>query len=160
MRKQVLTALALAGVFLLALSNLVDARTALVRSGLLDDFGIFMRPVEDGLRAQGYKVTRKPWWVADNGRYTVAVGHSKGADRVLRDNARKIIAIDPTLVNPGCQKGRDCTAYVGHLNKFPFLICCGGYEVRGAKNIAIGYGHVQAPRIALKQILKQTARLK
>jgi hypothetical protein len=137
-----------------------DARTALVRSGLFDDFGIFTRPVEDGLRAQGYKVTRRTWYAADHGRYTVAAGHSKGADRVLRDNAKTIIAIDPTFVNPGCARGKDCTAYVGHANKFPFLICCGGYEVRGAKNIPIGYGHVQAPRIALKQILKQTARLK
>lgn len=136
-----------------------DAKAALVRSGLFDDFGIFTRPVEDGLRAQGYKVTRKPWWASDSGRYTVAAGHSLGADAVLKDNAKTIIAIDPTFVNPGCPKG-NCTAYVGHLNKFPFLICCGGYEVRGAKNIPIGYGHVQAPRIALKQILKQTKRLK
>ena len=141
------------------LPNQADARTALVRSGLFDDFGFFTRPVEDGLRAQGYKVTRKPWWAADSGRYTVAAGHSKGADRVLRDNAKTIIAIDPTFVNPGCQKG-NCTAYVGPANKFPFLICCGGYEVRGAKNIAISYGHVQAPRIALKQILKQTKGMK
>lgn len=160
MSRRVFVALALAWAFLLALSNLADARTALVRSGLLDDFGVFTRPVEEGLRAQGYKVTRKPWWMSDDGRYTVAVGHSKGADRVLRDGARKIIAIDPTLANPGCPMGRDCTAYVGHLNKFPFLICCGGYEVRGAKNIAIGWGHTSAPRIALKQILKQTKRLK
>lgn len=137
-----------------------DARTALVRSGLLDDWGILTRPVEDGLRAQGYKVTRRTWYAADHGRYDLAAGHSKGADRVLKDNARKIISIDPTLGNPGCAKGKDCTAYVGHANKFPFLICCGGYEVRGAKNIPIGYGHVQAPRIALKQILKQTKRLK
>jgi hypothetical protein len=160
MGKRVLVALALAGAFLLAMSNLANARTALVRSGLLDDFGIFTRPVEDGLKAQGYKVTRIPWWKADSGKYTVAAGHSKGADAVLRDNAKTIIAIDPTLANSGCPKGRDCTAYVGHANKFPFLICCGGYEVRGAKNIAIAPGHVQAPRIALKQILKQTARLK
>lgn len=146
--------------FVLCFFGPASARTALVRSGLLDEFGVFTRPVEDGLRAQGYKVTRKPWWASDNERYDVAAGHSMGADRVLKDRARKIIAIDPTFVNPGCPRTKDCTAYVGHANKFPFLICCGGYEVRGAKNIAISYGHVQAPRIALKQILKQTKRLK
>lgn len=156
--KKLVLALALAGAFLLP--NQAEAKTALVRSGLLDDFGVFTRPVEDGLRKQGYKVTRKPWWKPDTGRYTVAAGHSKGADAVLRDNARLIIAIDPTLANPGCPNGRECVAYVGRANKFPLIVCCGGYEVRGAKNIPIGWGHTRAPSIALPQILKQTARLK
>lgn len=153
----VLVAAALVGGFFMSEAQ---AKTALVRSGLFDDFGIFTRPVEEGLKAQGYKVTRKPWWMADGGKYTVAVGHSMGADRVLSDNAGHIITIDPTLANRGCPKGKRCTNYYSPLNKVPLIICCGGYEVRGAKNIPIGYGHVQAPRIALKQILKQTARLK
>lgn len=156
--KKLFVALALAGAFLLVLSGVSQARTALVRSGLLDDYGLFTRPVEEGLRKQGYRVTRKPWWASDKGKYSVAVGHSLGADRVLKDNARKIISIDPTLANPGCPKGRDCTAYVGHANKFPLIVCCGGYEVAGAKNIPISPGHVQAPRIALPMILKLARR--
>ena len=41
-----------AAILLLALGFPSHARTALVRSGLLDDFGVFTRPVEDGLKAQ------------------------------------------------------------------------------------------------------------
>lgn len=159
MLKRLFVALALAGVFLCVMANLADAKTALVRSGLFDDFGAFTRPVEDGLRKQGYQVSRKPWWAADTKRYDVAAGHSLGADKVLHDNASKIIAIDPTIANTGCVGHRDCTAYYGPVNKFPFLFCCGGYPARGAKNIAIGFGHTRAPAIALPQILKQT-RLK
>lgn len=140
--------------------SVATARTALVRSGLFDDFGVFSRPVEDGLKKQGYAVKRIPWWASKSGSFTIEVGHSKGADRVLADGGRRVIAIDPTIANQGCKPKSDCTVYYGPANKFPLIFCCGGYPARGAKNIKIGWGHLQAPQIALSQILKQTSRLK
>jgi hypothetical protein len=132
------------------------APTALVRSGLLDDGGRYTAVVVDGLKKQGYAVTHLPWWAEAPGKYLVATGHSLGADRVLHDNAAKIIAIDPTMKNTGCVGHPDCTAYYGPANKFPLIVCCGGYPARGANNIAIGFGHTRAPQIALQQILNQT----
>lgn len=135
-------------------------RTALVRSGLMDDGGRFVSVVVSALQKQGYRVTHLPWWAAKSGSYTVEIGHSKGADKVLSDGGRNVIAIDPTIANRGCQPKSNCTAYYAPENRIPLIVCCGGYPARGAKNIRIARGHVQAPRIALAQILKQTARLK
>lgn len=136
------------------------ARTAIVRSGLMDDGGRFVAVVIDGLKKQGYRVTHLPWWAAKSGSYTVEIGHSKGADKVLSDGGKNVIAIDPTIANRGCQPKSNCTAYYAPENRIPLIVCCGGYPARGAKNIRIARGHVQAPRTALSQILKQTARLK
>lgn len=117
-------------------------RTAVVRSGLLDDFGLATTPVVSKLQKQGYKVTRVPWWWPVSGKVDLMVGHSMGgtvAMRCPKSQCKRVVTIDPSRMNAGCRPGGGCTNYYNPAN-FP-----GGGSVRGATNKRIGWGHLTAP---------------
>lgn len=117
-------------------------KRAVVRSGLLDDFGLATTPVVSKLQRQGYSVSRVPWWWPVSGKVDLMVGHSMGGSMALlcpKSQCKRVVTIDPPRMNAGCRKGGGCTNYYNRYN-FP-----GGGYVRGAANKSIGWGHLSAP---------------
>lgn len=123
--------------------------------------GRFVAPMtsiirEEQRRVGAANVTVADWFYVPPGNYKRAIGHSAGADAALRTGAPQIRTIDPTFLNPGCPRGADCRNFHASIDAFPFLVCCGGYSVRGAKNIQvpgtpsliiIAPGHVRMPEL-------------
>lgn len=123
--------------------------------------GRFVAPMtsiirEEQKRVGPANVTVADWYYVPPGNYKRAIGHSAGADAALLTRAPQIRTIDPTFLNSGCPAGSDCQNWHASIDAFPFLVCCGGYSVRGAKNIQvpgtpsfiiIAPGHVRMPEL-------------
>lgn len=131
----------------------VEAKTALVVTGILGEF--LMEDIKAALRKSGYKLIVAPWYFVPNVKVDVAIGHSAGADAVLRTSARRIETIDPTFVNQGCPTRAKCVNRYAPLDAFPLIICCGGYQVRGARNIQVAPNHLTMPARVAKAIVAE-----
>lgn len=132
-----------------------EAKTACVVRGI-DGYAIApMKEIQAGLRAKGFKVKVSEFNQGVPQGCDVAVVHSAGDWPGLMSRAKKVITIDPTWLNPGCQPGSRCTNYYNALDAFPLIVCCGGYQVRGAKNIIAPAGHVQMPGRIWKQVVAE-----
>jgi hypothetical protein len=123
---------------------------AVVKSGLLDDFGLFTQPVVQKLQKAGYQVERRPWWFPESDARPVAlaVGHSMGGSAVLtcpRGTCVRVVSIDPPRMNPGCRSG-NCDNYHSPYNPI------GGGSARGARNHRIPAGHLRAPIYVLPHL--------
>lgn len=132
-------------------------KTAKVVTGI---FGTFVAPMLEQrapLEKRGYRVTYTTWYLNDwfPQKTDLAVGHSAGADSILRERtpSRRIITYDPTFVNTGCPKGSTCDNFYNPMNRVPFVFCCGGYQVRGATNKVEKYQHVTLPFYVLNEAM-------
>ena len=117
----------------------------LVASGLAVGRGGLMAEVIRAYQKQGRKVTVVRHNEIPGGKFKLAVGHSAGADAILRYKpAPELITIDPTILNPGCPAGAKCHNF-HFLGNAIFIFCCGGYPVAGAVNESGGFGHGSMP---------------
>jgi hypothetical protein len=144
---------ACAAFFIALFPSTSHAKTAVVVRGI---FGAQIAPMTSiikGLEKRGYKVEVREWWQGvPTGSYDVAVGHSAGDNPVLRSKSKKKRTIDPTFINVGCQSG-ECRNWHNPWDAFPFILCCGGYPVRNAKNIRAPIGHVRMPEVVAQDVL-------
>lgn len=129
---------------------------ALVVTGIFGEVVSPMNEIAAGLKAAGYKVTRAPWYAmpTDANTYDLAVGHSAG-DAILHLKVKRKITIDPTFLNVGCLYRSRCTNFYNGWDAFPLGVCCGGYPVKGAKNIIAPAGHTQMPARIWRQVVKE-----
>lgn len=159
---------AVAAFFIACVSSPALAKSAVLIRGIGGAYIAKMERIEKGLRAQGYSVdVREYYQGVPTKRYDLAVGHSAGAPIAMHTNAAERIAVD-SIMGAYCPKGAKCTSFYAPVDKFPFLICCGGYRVTGAKNIAISGtpsffifapGHVSAPDRVANDVLRIAAKL-
>lgn len=147
----------LALAFLLALcfagASPAEAKTCRTVSGLFASLFAPMQVLKAEVSKRCAKTLHEPWWAVSNAKVDIDFGHSMGADAILRTSSKRKISIDPTLGNTGCPKWARCTNFHNPMNAFPMVVCCGGYAVRGAKNIVAPYPHVSMPdRIAKRAV--------
>jgi hypothetical protein len=116
------------------------------------------------LRAKGYKATVYSHWVNPASVMKagdILIGHSKGADNVVATpKAKRAFSIDATVANRGAAS--PTVNYYNPANRIPFVICCGGASVRGAKNVIWRMPHVAmaADQKLHSEIIRQIERLK
>lgn len=161
-----LIAAAFGGLMLLLACVPAEAKDILLVRGI---FGNIVAPMTDlatDLRRQGHKVTMAEWHAIPDKRFDIAITHSRG-ELALRANVKKVLTIDPTFLNGGCPAGKICVNWHAPIDAFPFLICCGGYAVAGARNtkvpgtlsfIVFAPGHVSMPTRIKAQIIAEVAR--
>lgn len=140
-----------------------NAKTVVILRGLFGETVAPMLDYEAELKKRGHKVVMGSHRAPPQVRADYVIGHSRGADMALTYPGAKIITLDATFLNPGCPKGRSCDDYVAPVNRLPFLLCCGGYAVRGAKQypqpgtlsfFLFAPGHVGLPSRVREQVLK------
>lgn len=141
------------------------AKTVVILRGIFGEILAPMLDYEAELRKRKYKVVMGSWLLPPQVKADYVITHSAGGSAGLtRYPGAKVFTIDPTVLNPGCSKKNNCTNYYAAINKVPFLICCGGYRVNGAKNIEVGGtpslivvapGHVSMPGRVRDRILGQ-----
>lgn len=107
-------------------------KTIVILRGLFGEVVAPMTDYEAELKKRGHRVVMGSHRAPPQVKADYVIGHSRGADVALNYPAGKIITLDATFLNPGCPQGRQCEDYVAPVNKLPFLLCCGGYAVRGA----------------------------
>lgn len=138
-----------------------SAKTVLVVRGIFGNIVAPMTEIINAEQAAGNKVIVAEWYAVPNVKADIAIGHSAGADAVLRSGAKDIRTIDPTFLNGGCPQGATCKNWYAPIDAFPFLFCCGGYPVNGAQNIVVpgtpsfivfAPGHVSMPSRVVSQV--------
>lgn len=113
-------------------------KTAALITGIFGTFLAPMNKVEQRLKARGYKVVRGTWLYTPPGRYDIAISHSAGTPQAYATGAKKIVTIDPTItaaVFQACPAGATCVNHHSWMSAVPLIVCCGGYPIRGARNI-------------------------
>jgi|GEM_PF-6828887 len=146
----------LAAALTLALSaNAATAKTYLVIVGIGGRAVAPMTEIVQGLQKKGHKVIYADWFAVPDVKVDVAIGHSAGADAALKTGAKKILTLDPTFVNTGCPARTKCINWHNPFDAFPFVVCCGGYPVRGATNIIAPAGHTQMPARMARAVVKE-----
>lgn len=124
-------------------------------------FGEVVSPlatIRKELKKRCRKVYEERWWSLSNAKVDIDIGHSKGADAILRTGSKRKVTLDPTFLNAGCPKGARCTNFHNPMNAFPLVVCCGGYPVRGANNIVAPYPHTAMPERIAKRAIKEAFR--
>lgn len=119
--------------FLHVSTLLVEAKTALLCTGI---FGEIVAPMNDyvaPLQKKGYQVLRGNYIYPINAKPDVVISHSACADvaPTWYPKARHY-PLDGTWLGRGCPQGTRCDNYYAPINKYPFFLCCGGYPTRGS----------------------------
>lgn len=141
---------ALAALALLCLVQIAEAKSVLILRGMFGEAVAPMTDVAAALKAKGHKVTLGSWRSPPSGIFDWVITHS-AADRWVNSYpGARVISLDPTFLNPGCN---GCTNLYNPMNKVPFIFCCGGYAMNGAKNIVVRAAHVKVPSAAIPQIV-------
>ncbi len=124
---------ALAGLVAYCLSTVAAfAKTVVLLTGIGGALVAPMNDYETELTRRGHKVYRGTWLVQPAVKADYVIAHSAGADIAAVTYPRaKIITLDSTFLNRGCPQGTSCDDYYAPIDKFPFLVCCGGYALRG-----------------------------
>lgn len=143
----------------LAMTQCAHAKDILLVTGIGGEILAPMNTIKAGLEKKGHHVTRAPWYAmpADADDYDVAIGHSAG-DAILHLKVRKKLTIDPTFLNQGCLHGSKCINWHSWWDAVPFIVCCGGYAVRNAKNIQVPPGHVSMPERIAGKVIQEADR--
>ncbi len=124
-------------------------------------FGEVVSPlvtIRKELRKRCRKVYEEKWWALSAAKADIDIGHSAGADAILRTATKRKVSIDPTIANQGCPKGARCINFHNPMNAFPLVVCCGGYPVRGAKNIVAAYPHTAMPERIARRVIREAFR--
>lgn len=126
-----------------------------------------MTSIYDGLKKAGHRVVRTEWWRLPAGKFDVAIGHSAGGN-VLGLSVPLILTIDPVVTYTSCPAGSKCINWYSPVDKYPFLLCCGGWAVRGADNrvvaggtpslLIFSPGHVSLPDRVAKDVIAAVGR--
>lgn len=108
------------------------AATIVIATGIGGTLVAPMNDYEAELKRRGHKVYRGTWLVMPPVKPDYVISHSAAADIAAQTYPRaKHFTIDSTFLNRGCQAGTRCDDYYAPIDKFPFLVCCGGYALRG-----------------------------
>lgn len=164
MTKVILPALAGAAAYCLSTAT-AFAKIIVLLTGIGGALVAPMNDYEAELTRLGHKVYRGTWLVQPAVKPDYVISHSAAADIAAQVYPKaKHFTIDSTFLNRGCPAGTKCDDYYAPIDKFPFLVCCGGYALRGKTTrypqqgtlsfIIFAPGHVGLPSKVRPQIIK------
>jgi hypothetical protein len=108
------------------------AKTIVLATGIGGTLVAPLNDYEAELKRRGHTVVRATWLYMPPVKPDYVISHSAAADIAAQTYPKaKHFTLDSTILNRGCPKGTQCDDYYGPVNKLPFLICCGGYALRG-----------------------------